>query len=178
MGPRVNKQGQSELLLTLDCISSSCTRIEPIACMHTQCLPPRAVRQDWMLQLWKAGVRGAPEPRFSFTGQRDKAPALLEAAKSTWALLFSLLPFSCRRTSAYLVGCYLPYLGNTLPDLSGWAPFQPTTPPFIYSQPSPVHTKIKFLLWPGLCFPGQYIMPPSRSPPCPIWLPSYPHKDY
>lgn len=31
MGPRVNKQGQSELLLTRDCISGSYARTEPVA---------------------------------------------------------------------------------------------------------------------------------------------------
>lgn len=93
MGPRVNKQGQSELLLTLDCISSSRARVEPIARARTQQPPPGEIRQEWALGLRKAGARGAPQHHCSFTGKLDEAPASLEAVKSAGALLYFFASF-------------------------------------------------------------------------------------
>lgn len=108
---------------------------------------------------------GQDKPPAPFTGQGTKPSPSWGLVNHPLEHLFLCSP--CRM---------LPSIPHP-PDLLGQAPFQP--PPLLsYPQPSLIHTKITFLLWPGLCFPGQYIMPLSHSPPCPIWLPSYPHKDY
>lgn len=123
-------------------------------------------------RLLQGRTPGEPPAPFPFPSQGKPLLSLLGAVKSP-EHLFPLLQCPC---NAHLVGYCLPYLRNP-PDLPGRVPFQPS-PLLFCSQPSLMHTKITFLLWPGLCFPGQYIMPLSHSPRCPIWLPSYPHKDY
>lgn len=123
-----------------------------------------------------SGEGGAPSTTARWQAAETKAPALLEKP--------------CLQHCS--VPCSLSHLGRQ--ELTLWdAAFltlemlllipqgrSPSSPPplLLYTQPSPLHIKIKLLLWSGLCFPGQYIMPPPHSLLCPIWLPSYPHKDY
>lgn len=83
MGPRVNKQGQSELLLTRDCISTSYARTEPIA--HPTARSQGTEARLDVTAVESGGAGSSPAP---FLIVRQRGEALLEAVKSAGVALF------------------------------------------------------------------------------------------